>query len=437
VEAGGDGSGEKAAAEAFGEELKGLDVPRIIEEMMDAVAYGYSPLEVLWEARDGKWGIGDIVGKPPEWFGFTPENRMVLGFGPDAGKELPGNRFLIVRHGASYVNPYGSKLFSKCFWPLTFKRKGWQWWAVFVEKYGGAFMYGKYPNNVDDRYRADLFESLQRMISDAVAIVPEGSEVTIESLANKGSVSNIHREFIDAANAEVSKAVLGQTLTTEIGDKGSYAAAQAHNLVREDLAGNDRRSIGAAFNRLSRVYTFYNFGPEVIPPRFEFVKDAELHRDRAERDAVLVKTGWKLSRAHVSREYGIPEEELEPVAQSPAASGFGIRGDLPAFPSPCCHGNSNAVSLFASREEKAAARDRRLMEEFAETMYAAGQKEIDGAVESYADALGKVNSYGDAARAIAEAYKKRGAGPLARVIQEVRYAAAGIGGARRGRDRGS
>ncbi|MDR1637826.1 MAG: DUF935 domain-containing protein [Treponema sp.] len=257
VEAGGDGPGEKAAGEAFGEELKGLDVPRIIEEMMEAVAYGYSPLEILWEARDGKWGIGDIVGKPPEWFRFTSENRMVLGTGPDAGKELPGNRFLVVRHGASYVNPYGSKLFSKCFWPLTFKRPGWQWWVVFVERYGGAFMYGKYPNNVDDRYRADLFESLQRMIADAVAIVPEGLEVTIESLANKGSVSNIHREFVDAANAEVSKAVLGQTLTTEIGDKGSYAAAQAHNLVREDLAGNDRRNIGAAFNRLSRVYTFY------------------------------------------------------------------------------------------------------------------------------------------------------------------------------------
>jgi phage gp29-like protein len=284
VEAGAEGAKETEAAEAFSNELKNLDVPRIIEEMMDAVAYGYSPLEILWEAREGRWGIGNIVGKPPEWFEFTPENRLVFRTGATGQEELPENRFLLVQHRASYVNPYGSKVFSKCYWPLTFKKNGWHWWAVFVEKYGGAFMYGKYPNNVDDKFRTDLMDALEHMIADSVAIAPEGSDITIESLANKGSVSNIHKEFIDTANAEVSKAVLGQTLTTEIGDTGSYAAAKAHNLVREDLAESDRHRISAAFNRLASVYTFYNFGPEAAPPVFQFVQDEDLQKDRAERD---------------------------------------------------------------------------------------------------------------------------------------------------------
>jgi hypothetical protein len=42
------GAKEKAAAEAFGAELKNLDIPRIIKEMMEAVAYGYSPIEKDW-----------------------------------------------------------------------------------------------------------------------------------------------------------------------------------------------------------------------------------------------------------------------------------------------------------------------------------------------------------------------------------------------------
>jgi hypothetical protein len=95
------------------------------------------------------------------------------------------------------------------------------------------------------------------------------------------------------ANAEISKAVLGETLTTEIGDKGSYDAAKAHNLVWEDLATADRRRISAAFNRLAVVYTFYNFGAEVVAPQFEFVQDEDLQKERAVWDKELYGIGWR------------------------------------------------------------------------------------------------------------------------------------------------
>ena len=132
VGAGGKGRKEKAAAEALEAELRHLDTPRIIEEMMEAVAYGYSPIEIIWEAHEGKWGIGNLVGKPSEWFEFDRDSRLVFREGISGQEDLPENRFLVVQHHASYANPYGSKVFSKCFWPVTFKRKGWEWWTVFV-----------------------------------------------------------------------------------------------------------------------------------------------------------------------------------------------------------------------------------------------------------------------------------------------------------------
>jgi phage gp29-like protein len=120
--AGDEGSGAQEAADAFAAELKDTDVPRIIEEMMDAVAYGFSPLEVLWTAKDGRWGIENIVGKPPQWFEFNQDNKLVFRTGAIGTEELPENRFLLVRHRPSYANPYGDKVFSKCFWPATFKK---------------------------------------------------------------------------------------------------------------------------------------------------------------------------------------------------------------------------------------------------------------------------------------------------------------------------
>jgi phage gp29-like protein len=437
VEAGEDGAKEKQAAEAFQAELKNLDMPRIIEEMMGAVAYGYSPLEIIWTAREGAWGIGNIVGKPPEWFAFTPENRLVFRTGITGQEEVPENRFLLVRHRASYVNPYGDKVFSKCFWPLTFKRGGWRWWTVFVEKYGGAFMYGKYPNNVDDKFKADLQAALDKMIADAVAVIPEGSEITITSAADKGDASRVFKTFVDTANAEVSKAVLGETLTTEIGEKGSYAAAQAHNVVREDLAQADRYRISMAFNRLASVYTFYNFGPGVTPPRFEFVRDEDLQADKAERDVMIPQMGWRFTKGYISRVYGIPEEDLEPVEAPVPGGAAPVAAHSRRAGYPCgCHGGSTPVGLFASQDEKTAAKDGRLMNEFAGKMLPAGQEAIDAAVESYVDALGTVHNFEEAAKVLQETYSKRDAGVFARLIGEVRYAASGIGGARRRRGNG-
>ena len=161
--AGEEGRREKEAAELFASQLGDIDIPRVIEEMMEAVAFGYAPLEVLWLAEGNYWSIGDIVGKPPEWFEFNAENALVFKTGAASREELPLNRFLIARHRPSYANPYGVKVFSKCYWPVTFKKNGFRWWTVFVEKYGGAFLYGKYPNNAGEGYKTELLESLEAL----------------------------------------------------------------------------------------------------------------------------------------------------------------------------------------------------------------------------------------------------------------------------------
>jgi phage gp29-like protein len=127
---------------------------------MDAVAYGYAPLEILWKRDGDVWGIENIVGKLPQWFEFDSDNRLVFKGTGIAVELVPDNRFLVVQHRQSYINPYGDKTFSKCFWPVTFKTKGWEWWTVFIEKYGGAFMYGKYPNNTSKESQDELLDSL-------------------------------------------------------------------------------------------------------------------------------------------------------------------------------------------------------------------------------------------------------------------------------------
>jgi phage gp29-like protein len=437
---GDDSSGAQEPADAFALELKDMDVPRIIEEMMDAVAYGYSPLEVLWTAKEGRWGISNLVGKPPQWLEFDQENKLKLKTGVVGTEELPENRFLLVQHRPSYANPYGVKVFSKCYWPVIFKKNGFRWWTVFVEKYGGAFMYGKYPANAGEKFKQELLEALERMVADAVAIAPEGSEINITSAADKRGGSDVHSHYIQMANAEISKAVLGQTLTTEIGEKGSYAAASAHNLVREDIAAADRRRISAAFNRLAAVYTFYNFGANVVPPLFEFVKDEDLQSNRAERDTKLHQLGWRPKKEYFIREYGMQEEDFDMKEESSSGDSFsGFDQIIPdkKHPENCSCGCQDAkkkhslfrkiAKLFASKDEKELEQNHRLIDQFETNMLKAAQEETNATVDTLIDALGQANDFDEAFEALGFAYNKLDPVRCATLLNEVRYAAGQIG----------
>ena len=53
-----------------------LDLSRIITEMLDAVLYGYQPMEVMWGKVGGYLVPVDIVGKPADWFLYSPENEL-------------------------------------------------------------------------------------------------------------------------------------------------------------------------------------------------------------------------------------------------------------------------------------------------------------------------------------------------------------------------
>lgn len=82
----------------------------------------------------------DIVARPSHWFSFDNENNPAfVGVYGGASAEpvpLPAGKFVFVQHHASYDNPYGLRLLSRCLWPVAFKRGGLSFYAKFVEQYG-------------------------------------------------------------------------------------------------------------------------------------------------------------------------------------------------------------------------------------------------------------------------------------------------------------
>jgi hypothetical protein len=157
----------------------------------------------------------------------------------------------------------------------------------------------------------------------------------------------------------------------------------------------------------------------------EFVQDEDLQTELAERDAKLYLSGVRLKKKYISRNYEIPEDEFDMDGASGAEGGAGnfTRGGC-----GCGCGEKSASkftsmfqSLFASKPEKRERKARKLMAEFSGLVTGKGQEAIDGTVEAYADALGGVENYEDAAEALAAVYDSRTV--FAAAVDEARFAA--------------
>lgn len=299
----------------------GLNIHGLISEILDAPLYGYKFLEVIWQ-KHGEYIIpARVTGKPCEWFHFDEYGRPRLRTATNLmGELLPERKFLLATHDATYDNPYGFPLLSSCFWPVIFKRGGLKFWAVFTEKYGMPWVVGKYARGSQQQDVDNMLTALEDMVQDAVAVVPDDGRVEIITGSDKGS-ADIYERLCNYADKEVSKALLGQTLTTDIGSSGSYAASKTHSETKGAIIDSDRILVETVINQLIRWVDDLNFGQSGGHPSFVLYEEEDVDQNIADRDKTLTETGVKFTKMYYLRTYGFAEDEIEiaaPAAETPA-----------------------------------------------------------------------------------------------------------------------
>ena len=141
--------------------------------------------------------------------------------------------------------PYGT--LTSCIDFFRFKWFAAHNWAAFTEIYGMPMRIGKYNQGASDTDIDRLYNMLAGLGTDAAAVIPESTMVEfIEAKVRQGN--DIYDGLISRANSEISKAVLGQTLTTETADRGNYAAAKAHQTTKSEYQFSDAWTIAEWIN---------------------------------------------------------------------------------------------------------------------------------------------------------------------------------------------
>ena len=297
-------------AELVEDLLKKLDIHKLINDILDATLFGFQPIEIMW-GKVGNYVLPlELKAKPSEWFCFDEENLLKFRTKEHYwGEELPPKKFLCPQNNPSYDNPYGERVLSRVFWPVTFKKGGLKFWVVFTEKYGIPHLIGKHPRGATKEETDKLADLLEEMIQDAIAVIPDDSSVEIQE-ANKSSSAEIFEKLIDKMNSEVSKAILGQTLTTEIGSTGSYAASNTHMAVRQDIIDADKKLVEKTINQLIQWIYEINFANAEVPV-FELYEPEDVDLTLAQRDKILSDTGVKFTKEYFIKTYGLEEEDFD------------------------------------------------------------------------------------------------------------------------------
>lgn len=302
--------------------LADLDLDRIIRELIDASLYGYQPVELMWKAVGLTVVPEDLLGKPAEWFLYDQDNQLRFR-ARDAGIQgelCDPQRFVVARQDATYNNPYGFADLSMCFWPVVFMKGGLKFWVQFTEKYGSPWLIGKHPRSASTKETDVLLDSLEQMVQDAVAVIPNDSSVEIKEAAGKTGSADVYRELLMYCRSEINVALLGQNQTTEA--NANRASAQAGLNVTDDIRDGDASIVAATLNAVIRRVVDLNLGENIHAPVYELWEQEQIDETLAKRDKSLTESGVKFTAAYWQRTYNLQDGDIETIVVTQPAAEF-------------------------------------------------------------------------------------------------------------------
>ena len=298
--------------------LATYDMDTLINEITNAVLFGYQPLELVWGPFNGAAAPLQVIGKPQEWFFF--DNAAQLRFRsrqqPLQGEELEPRKFLLARQEASYENPYGFADLSMCFWADTFMRGGLKFWVTFTEKYGTPWLVGKQPRGTPGSEVNNLLDKLEAMVQDAVAAIPDDSSIDILESGDKGASADLYERLLMYCRSEINIALLGQNQSTE--SNSNRASATAGLEVAKTIRDGDAALVMATMNQLLRWLTDLHDGEQAPAPIFVLFEEEDVNTQQAVRDETLTKAGLKFTKEYWKRVYRLQDGDIEEAPAGPS-----------------------------------------------------------------------------------------------------------------------
>lgn len=295
-----------------------------IDDLLDGIAKGYACVEPIWKRTSDLWTPETYEYRDPRFFKFDRETGSHLLLKDDEfpeGKEVPLYSIIMHRPKLKSGLPVRGGLARLISWCFMLKSFTLQDWAAFLEVFGMPLRVGKYDDTAGADEKRTLLRAVRDLGSDAAAIIPQTMEV--EFIEAKGGQGNaVFGAMADYLDKQISKAVIGQTMTTD--DGSSLAQADVHADVKLDIKKSDARQLANTINRdLITPFVAINFGPNAPVPVLSFpVADPEDVTSLVDALSKAVPMGLEVSMNEVRKRIGFgPPDDGDKLMHAPKSQG--------------------------------------------------------------------------------------------------------------------
>ena len=306
-------------------------------ELTDGIAKGYAVSEMMWEYERKRLRPVAIKYRDPRFFVFDRLSLTELRLATDTdldGVPLPEDKFIRHLPRTKMGIPLRRGLARPAGFAFLVQQFGIQSWAAFAEIYGVPFRLGKYHTAASDADKRMLLNAVRMLAQDAAAICPQGMEIEFAKVEGQHG-AQVFGELIDYIDKQVSKLVVGQTMTAD--DGASMAQAKVHNEVRIDILRADCKQLAQTLNRdLIEPFVRRNFGPQEVMPLVALpVAEPEDVEALTSAVAKLVPLGFRVGQKGLREKLGLSEPEAdEELLGAPKAADKPPAADPTARKSP-------------------------------------------------------------------------------------------------------
>ncbi|UWQ00842.1 DUF935 domain-containing protein [Aliiroseovarius crassostreae] len=284
----------------------------LVEDMLDALGKGFSQTEIIWGRSKREWWPEEFTHRDPRFFTFDQDTgrevRLIDEHDLVNGVALAPFKWISHKAKLKSGLPIRSGLARLVAFGWMCKSYTLKDWIAFVETYGLPLRLGRYGASATAEDVEKLFLAVANIGTDAAAVLPEAMKIDFEQVA-AGPGNDIFEKFARWTDEQTSKAVLGQTMTSDNGS--SQAQAKVHNDVRLDVAQADAKSVSSTLMRdLVKPYVDLNFGVQESYPKLKIEIEEPEDVDMILRNTFrMASQGLRVKASEVRGKLGYSEPD--------------------------------------------------------------------------------------------------------------------------------
>lgn len=300
-------------------------VEEVLWYLCDAFHYGFSCQELVWRIYDsgpykGYEGLERVIPRNPRqirfWLnGHSNRVEAISSFTLTGGYQwrLPTSKFLLYTYGPKDGLPFGQPDSRRCYKHVYAINEAYRIWGVALERFAAGFLHLHTQNN-SKAWLRDLMTLANGLRQGGSLITTGDVEAVLHQVT--GSASPFFTSFVDHHCDIIVKLILGQQLTTGIGDgKGSYSLGDVHQNTQEYFFAYCRKAIQAIIRtQLFRRAISYNYGPEYLDA-VPFASLGQWNTKELQAKAEMLATASQFINMHPDEDIWREEFDMPPLQE--------------------------------------------------------------------------------------------------------------------------